>query len=131
MKGQKASCLTKNTKSTLKKQRGKFKMFDDTMLDMQFPSITGQSETVREAMARMSRPKSSLYFKKGMDYTAFNDLVEQEVSEFIQAYNLDDDNETRRGIIALLQNVGVKFDGCSSCGRMPMEPNCNNARCQD
>lgn len=105
-------------------------MFDD-MLDIKFPSITGQAETVREAMAKLEKPKPTLWHKKNMGWSEFNDLVDQEMTEFMEAYDLDDDNETRQGIIALLQNVGVEFDGCSSCGRMPMEPNCNNARCQD
>ncbi len=105
-------------------------MFDD-MLNMKFPSITGDTETVGEAMKRLEKPKPTLWYKKDMGYSEFNDLVEQEVVQFMEAYDLDDDRETRQGIIALLENVGVEFDGCSSCGRMPMEPNCNNSRCQD
>jgi hypothetical protein len=77
----------------------------------------------------MSKPL--LWYEKNMGYSKFNDLVEQKIVEFLDAYDLDDDNETRQGIIALLQNVGVEFDGCSSCGAMPMTTNCNNSRCQD
>lgn len=71
--------------------------------------------------------KPQLYYRKNMDFQAFNDLVDQEITEFTACNDLDDDN--RASIIALLQNLGVEFDGCMHCGAMPMNSNCNNAEC--
>jgi hypothetical protein len=56
---------------------------------------------------------------------------EQRIAEFMDDYDIENDADTRRGIISLLEDFGVSIDACSGCGEIPMTTNCNNARCQD
>lgn len=62
-----------------------------------------------------------------LDYQQYEDLIQKEITEFMQIYDMEEDDQA--AIIALLQNCGVEFDGCSHCGAMPMDTNCNNAGC--
>mgnify|MGYP001796720723 CR=1 FL=1 len=51
------------------------------------------------------------------------------IEQFKRENDLDD--ESMASIISLLEDMGVEIDACSGCGAMPMQTNCNNARCQD
>lgn len=53
------------------------------------------------------------------------------IEQFKQEFDIEDSPEAMAGIISLLEDMGVEIDACSSCGAMPMQSNCNNARCQD
>lgn len=64
-----------------------------------------------------------------MNSLVTNDLVEKELTEIMAIFDIEEDDEARAPFIALLQNLGVEFDGCMHCGAMPMNSNCNNAGC--
>lgn len=66
-----------------------------------------------------------------LDWRTQQDVAEKAIKEFMDNYEIEDTDEDRAGIIELLQDLGVEIDACSSCGAMPMDINCNNARCQD
>lgn len=63
-----------------------------------------------------------------LDSSQYENLVQKEISEFMGIFDMNGDDE-RAAIIALLENCGVELDGCSHCGAMPMDTNCNNAGC--
>lgn len=69
-------------------------------------------------------------FKK-LDYQEQQRVADTVIDEFMRMYDIDNDDEGRSGIIWMLQELGVELDACSHCGAMPMDTNCNNARCQD
>lgn len=41
------------------------------------------------------------------------------------------ESDVVRMVAEIVECSGGQLDACSSCGAMPMESNCNNARCQD
>jgi hypothetical protein len=89
-------------------------MFDD-IDKLLVPSITGNSVTIGELRTLHDT----------------EDQVEKELTEIMGIFDIEDTDEARAPFIAMLQNLGVEFDGCAHCGAMPMNTNCNNARCQD
>ena len=65
-----------------------------------------------------------------LDYRQQQVTAEALIYQFIDD-NLLIDTEVMPSLIELLEGLGVEIDACSSCGAMPMDSNCNNARCQD
>ena len=65
-----------------------------------------------------------------LDYRQQQVTAEALIYQFIDD-NLLIDTEVMLSLIELLEGLGVQLDACSSCGAMPMNSNCNNARCQD
>lgn len=65
------------------------------------------------------------------DYFEKQDIAQKRIAEFLDDMEVDDEDIARAFTIGLLEDLGIELDGCSSCGAMPMETNCNNARCQD
>lgn len=59
-------------------------------------------------------------------------IIEECVDYLVLAAN---GNVATRDVVRMVANIvecsGGQLDACSSCGRMPMESICNNARCQD
>lgn len=41
------------------------------------------------------------------------------------------ESDVIRMVAEIVECSGGQLDACSSCGAMPMESKCNNARCQD
>jgi CO dehydrogenase/acetyl-CoA synthase alpha subunit len=67
-----------------------------------------------------------------MDYISQQITALNRINQFMTENDMDYwDTEQRASVISLLEDLGVEIDACSSCGAMPMESNCNNARCQD
>jgi hypothetical protein len=64
-----------------------------------------------------------------LTFSQMNDLVEKELTEIMGIFDIEDTDEARAPFIALLENCGVELDGCSCCGAMPMNTDCNNAGC--
>ena len=65
-----------------------------------------------------------------LDYRQQQVTAEALIYQFIDD-NLLIDTEVMPSLIELLEGLGVQLDACSSCGAMPVDSNCNNARCQD
>lgn len=64
-----------------------------------------------------------------MDYINKQIAAINRIEQFKREFDIDDTPEAMAGIISFLEDMGVEIDACSNCGRMPMQPICNNANC--
>lgn len=64
---------------------------------------------------------------------AINDKIIEECIDYlvIAANGNVAESDVIRMVAEIVECSGGQLDACSSCGAMPMESNCNNARCQD
>ena len=62
-----------------------------------------------------------------LDYINKQIAAINRIEQFKRELDLDD--EAMASIVSLLEDMGVEIDACSNCGRMPMQPICNNANC--
>jgi hypothetical protein len=64
-----------------------------------------------------------------LTWTEQQDVADKAIREYLENMDIEDDRDTRAPLIDLLETLGVEIDGCSICGRMPMDSICNNAGC--